>query len=76
MRTTITLDDDVFEAAKAYADTRSIALGKAVSDLARKGLYAKVPTKKLKNGLLVFDPPSGSPPVTAEHVKQLESEME
>ncbi len=46
-------------------------IGKAVSELVRRGLSAPVKTRVV-NGLIVFDVPEGSEPVTAELVKQLE----
>ncbi len=38
MRTTLTLDDDAFQAAKAKATHEDISLGKAVSELILQGL--------------------------------------
>jgi len=46
-------------------------IGKVVSELMRRGLSAPVKTRVV-NGLIVFDVPEGSEPVTAELVKQLE----
>ena len=73
MRTTINLDDEVLRLAKSYAEKRSLSLGKAVSELVRRGLAARCPTKRV-NGLLIFDPPPGLPEVTTELVKHLEAE--
>jgi hypothetical protein len=73
MRTTLSLDDDVFEVVKTYAENRSLAMGKAVSELVRRGLNAPVKTREV-NGLVVFDVPEGSEPVTSELVKQLEAD--
>jgi hypothetical protein len=70
MRTTINLDDDVLREAKRYADSRSVALGKAVSDLVRRGLSAPVPTK-IVNGIHVVLLPKASPPVESQKVKRL-----
>jgi hypothetical protein len=50
-------------------------LGKAVSELVRKGLAAPVPTRTV-NGIQVFDLPPDSPRVTSRRVKELESELE
>ena len=75
MRTTLSIDDEVFELANKYAESRSIGLGKAVSELVRKGLRAPTPTR-VENGFVVFDVPADSPPITTERVKELESEME
>jgi hypothetical protein len=74
MRTTLNLDDEVFELARGYARSRSLALGKAVSELVRKGLRAPTPTRMV-NGLMVFDVPRDSG-ITSERVKELESEIE
>ena len=71
MRTTLTLDDDVFKIAKDYAERRSIGLGKAVSDLVRRGSNLPMPTRMV-NGLRVFDPPPGSPIVTSKKVRELQ----
>ncbi len=73
MRTTLSLDDDVFQVVKTYAENRSLALGKAVSELVRRGLSAPVKTRVV-NGLVVFDVPEGSERVTSELVKRLEAE--
>jgi hypothetical protein len=73
MRTTLSLDDDVFRVVKNYAETRSLAIGKAVSELVRRGLSAPVKTRVV-NGLVVFDVPEDSEAVTSELVKQLEAD--
>jgi hypothetical protein len=73
MRTTISLDDDVFEMVKRYAQARSMALGKALSELARRGADAPVKAHKV-NGLVVFDLPEDTEKVTSEQVKRLEAE--
>jgi len=75
MRTTLTLDDDILRDVHVYAESRSLAVGKAVSELVRRGLRVPTPTRKV-NGLEVFDIPRSSQPVTSKRVKQLESELE
>ncbi len=75
MRTTLSLDDDVFRMVKRYAASRSLGLGKAVSELVRRGLTTPRPTR-LVNGLLVFDLPPDSPRVTTKRVRELEAEQE
>jgi hypothetical protein len=72
MRTTLRLDDDVLTLAKAYAEGRSMALGRAVSELVRRGLAAERPIR-IVNGFPVFDVPPGTPEVTTEMVKQIEA---
>lgn len=75
MRTTLNLDEEVLELTKIYAKSRSLALGKAVSELVRKGLRAPTPTRMV-NGVHVFDLPPGGERITSERVKELESELE
>jgi hypothetical protein len=70
MRTTINFDDDVLEVLKEYAENRSIALGKAASELVRRGLTAPVQTRMV-NGFHAVVLPPGSPKVTSEKVKRL-----
>lgn len=70
MRTTLTLEDDAFAAAKAYARARAMKLGQAISELIRRGSAGKVPMKQT-NGVWVFDLPPGTEPVSAEQVKRL-----
>ncbi|MHB1306684.1 MAG: hypothetical protein ACYDC1_03505 [Limisphaerales bacterium] len=53
MRTTVTLDDDVFEAAKAQAQASGKRLGEVLSQLARRGLRASPPAAS-PDGLPVF----------------------
>lgn len=75
MRTTLSLDDDVLDEIKAYAQSREIALGKAVSELVRRGLYAPLQTRVI-NDFHVVELPPGSPRVTMEHVRKLQEETE
>jgi hypothetical protein len=76
MRTTLNLDDDALEILRSYSETRSLPLGKAASELVRKGVKAVVPTR-LVDGFVVFDIPPGGPKISSERVKELlESELE
>jgi len=75
MRTTLSLDDDVLEEVKAYAERQDVALGKAVSDLVRRGLRAPLQTR-LVNGFHVVELPPGSPAVSTESVRRLEADLE
>jgi hypothetical protein len=74
MRTTLSLDNDVFREVKAYAESKDLAIGKAVSELVRQGLHAPLQTR-VRTGFHVVDLPSGSPAVTAEGVKKLQDEL-
>lgn len=73
IRTTLTLDDDVFELAARQAKLRGVSLGKTVSDLLRKGLNASTPAQD-KDGLVVFRLPADSPKVTTDDVRRIEAE--
>jgi len=75
MRTTLSLEDEVLQLVRRYAEDRSMALGSAVSELLRRGLTAQRPTRTL-NGLQVFDLPPDSPTVSSRRVKELESNDE
>ena len=73
MRTTIALDDDVFELVARQAKLRGLSLGKTVSNLVRRGLSAPTPAQN-KRGLVVFQLPIDSPKVTTEEVRRIETE--
>jgi hypothetical protein len=75
MRTTISLDDDLIPEVKTYAESRDISVGKAVSELVRRGLNAPLQTRVV-NGFHVVELPIGSPPVSTEHIRKLEEELE
>lgn len=75
MRTTLSLDDDVLEEVRTYARSRDVAIGKAASDLIRRGLQAPLQTRVV-NGFHVVELPHGSSPVSSEDVKRLQDELE
>ena len=53
MRTTLDIDSDVIDAAKALAEAGNISIGKALSRLARRGIAAPTPFAE-RNGFAVF----------------------
>ncbi len=67
----IKVDDETYKLVKEYASKHSLSTGEAASKLICKGLGFRI-----VNGLLVFDLPDGTPQVTNEMVKELESELE
>jgi hypothetical protein len=73
MRTTVSLDDDAFRILQQYAKSRSLRMGKALSELVRRGFALPRPTRTV-NGLQVFDLPADSPRVTGSKVRELEEE--
>lgn len=70
MRTTITIEDDAFATASAFAKARALKLGQAVSELIRLGSSEKLALKQ-QDGIWVFDLPPDTPRVTAQQVQQL-----
>jgi hypothetical protein len=74
MRTTLSLDDDTFRLVKRYAASRSLALGKAVSELVRRALTTPRQTRSV-NGMRVFDLPPESPKVSSKKVRALEADQ-
>ena len=60
MRTTLDVESDVLEAAKALAVARRISVGAALSELARRGVAARTPLSA-RNGFPVFQVPAGTP---------------
>jgi len=75
MRTTLSLDDDLLPLVKTYAETREISIGRAVSELVRRGLGAPLRTRVV-NGFHVVELPEGTPPVSMEHISKIEEELE
>ena len=67
------LDEDVFRLVRRYAADRSLALGKAASELVRRGLATPCRTRMV-NGLPVVDLPADSPRVTTKKVLELLAE--
>ena len=70
MRTTITLEDDAFLTATAYARARALKLGQAVSELIRRGSAEKMPLKQV-DGVWVIDLPADAAPLSARQVQQM-----
>lgn len=68
MRTTLEIDDDVLNAARALAEAENKTLGKTVSDLLRRALAPKV-RRSRRNGVPLFEVHGA--PVTLEQVNRL-----
>ena len=75
MRTTLTLDDDVLDAARRIAEIKRVPIGTIISDLARRSLTPPSAPKK-RNGILLFPVHPKASPVTPEIVKELLEESE
>ena len=74
MRTTLAFDDDALDLARDVARRRRVSLGKAVSDLLRRGARPAVLTTD-RNGLTVMQLPADTPPVAADTVDALLDEL-
>jgi hypothetical protein len=68
MRTTLEIDDDVLQAARSVAAAEGKNIGKALSDLARRGLAPRSQSKS-RSGFPVFDVAPDATPITLEMVK-------
>lgn len=77
MRTTVLLDDDVFEAAVQIARASGKGLGQVLSELARRGLNASPQPASTtyasgqKRRFAGFGVPADAPLVNAAHLQQL-----
>jgi hypothetical protein len=73
MRTTLTIDDDVFSHARAHAQRERISIGEALSRLARQGIQAgqmsPAPVAKPKSRYALL--PARPEVITSEHVRRL-----
>ncbi len=70
MRTTLSLDDDAAKAMHEFAEENHMSLGKAASELIRRGKNYRIPIKHV-NGWPVFDVPEHFPTITTERIKEL-----
>ena len=70
MRTTVSLDEDVFQAAKTLAASSGKKLGQVLSQLARRGLRAEAATSR-KNGLPVFQVAADAPMIPSNRARAL-----
>ena len=68
MRMTLDIDDDVLTAARNIAAAEGVNIGKALSDLARRGLAPRSQSKR-RSGFPVFDVSPGAAPITLDLVK-------
>jgi hypothetical protein len=75
MRTTLALDDDVLEQVKRYAEDRGVSMGKAASELIRRGIERPLATR-IVNGLHIPILPPNSTLVTSERVRELDAEQD
>lgn len=75
MRTTLDIDPDVLEAARALARQRRESIGAVISELARNGLNPNR-VETMRNGIRLFPVRQRSAPVTPELIKAILEESE
>jgi hypothetical protein len=71
MRTTVDIDEDVLRVAKDLARQSGHSIGRALSDLIRRGLEPAIPSEPIDSRIPVFPRLPGAKPVTSEIVKEL-----
>lgn len=74
VRTTLTLDDDVLEAARELATLQRRSVGKVVSALARRSLSVPGAPSRVRNGVPLL-PRRGGVRVTSALVRRLDEEL-
>ena len=70
MRTTLSFENDAMEAIRAYARSNRVSLGKAASELIRRGSRYRLGIGKI-DGFPVFDAPDDFPAITTQRVREL-----
>lgn len=70
MRTTVTLEDDVFEAARALVRASGKTLGQVLSELARRGLRAQ-DGYATRTGLPVFTVGANAPVIPSDRASAM-----
>lgn len=72
MRTTLTIDPDVFETARALAAQRGVAIGVVISELARLGMRAGAPVgAATRNGVPLLPVAADGAVVTPELIASI-----
>jgi hypothetical protein len=72
MRTTVTLDDDVYEAAQAYAQATGKRLGRVLSEMARQALQPSASrSPKGTSRFPAFEVPADARLITAARVQKV-----
>jgi hypothetical protein len=74
MRTTLNLDDDVYEAVASLSHSSGQSLGKVLSQIARRGLKPR-PVRKRRGGLPTFEVSKGAAIVPADRVQKFWDEQ-
>lgn len=73
MRTTVTLDDDVYEAVQAQAQATGKPLGRVLSEMARKALSRSEPSNRSAKGpsrFPAFEVPANARLIPASRIQK------
>lgn len=70
VRTTLTLDDDVYETALQLSKSSGEGLGKVVSKLVRRGLTPQAPRRGKSRRFPVFDVAPGTPMMALSRIQR------
>jgi hypothetical protein len=73
MQATLTIDDDLMEQARRFAEQRSITLDSLVAELLRKSLPRTISVRP-DNGFPFFPRLPGEPIITDEDIRRAEEE--
>ncbi len=73
MRTTLTLDNDVYQSARTLAQSTGRTLGSVVSELARMGLRPR-PSRESADGIPAFDVPANAAVIPGDRAADLLAE--
>ena len=72
MRTTVTLDPDIHEAATQMAQASGKRLGEVLSELARRGLHpSPAPARRKSRRFPTFDVPAGAPKLSMARLQRV-----
>lgn len=74
MRTTVDIDPEILSAARQLASARSISLGKALSELARRGLAPRKTKEGSKTAFPTFEISADARPLTTEDIRRDEDD--
>jgi hypothetical protein len=69
MRTTLSIDEDILQAARSLAAAEHQSLGRVISDLARRGLSPRADRISSEDGFPVFRVDPGAPVITPDMIR-------
>lgn len=75
VRTTLSIDNDVLEAAKDLASSQHRTIGGVISELARRSLSAQGPARRVRNGVPLLPQRRTGVRVTSELIRRIEEEL-